>query len=120
MNTVQNNTQPEIFGLFELSDEGIILYSKPAAPRVTETVGLNFFDEVAPAENAEEFRRRLNQFVRGDNPSESFNFTCQINDQTIPAKAMLVRISERSSERRQTKTIIVDIRRVQPEGCAAI
>jgi hypothetical protein len=114
MNTVQN-TQPEVFGLFELSDEGTVLYSRAATPRSTErlpeTVGRNFFDEVAPFENTEEFRRYLNRFIRGNFPSESFNFTCQINNQNIPAKVMLVRIIERTSEER-AKTTIVDIRRV--------
>ena len=114
MNTVQN-IQPEIFGLFELSDQGTVLYSRTAAPsatqRLPETVGQNFFDEAAPFENTEEFRGYLNRFIRSDCPSESFNFTCQINNQNIPAKIMLVRIAERSSDT-SAKTIIVDIRRV--------
>lgn len=113
MNTVQS-MQPEVFGLFELSDEGTVLYSRAAqrsAERLPENVGRNFFDEVAPFENTEEFRRCLNRFIRGNFPSESFNFTCQIKNQTIPAKVMLVRIIERSSEER-AKTTIVDIRRV--------
>lgn len=114
MNTVQS-VQPEIFGLFELSDEGTVLYSRADAPRAAErspeNVGRNFFDEVAPFENTEEFRRCLNRFIQGNYPSESFNFNCQINNQNIPAKVMLVRIIERSNEER-AKTTIVDIRRV--------
>jgi len=113
MNSVQN-IQPEVFGLFELSDEGTVLYSRCDPPRSTQqlsqTVGRNFFDEVAPFENTDEFRRYLNRFIRSDFPSESFNFTCQINNQNIPAKVMLVRIIERSSAQR-AKTTIVDIRR---------
>ena len=107
--------QPELFGLFELSDEGTVLYSRCAAARSTErlseNVGRNFFDDVAPFENTDEFRRHLNRFIQSDFPSESFDFTCQINNQNIPAKVMLVRIIERSSDER-AKTTIVDIRKI--------
>jgi len=113
MNSVQK-IPPEVFGLFELSDEGTVLYSRSAAAQSAqpspEIVGRNFFDEVAPFENTEEFRRYVERFIQSDFPSESFNFTCQIKNENIPAKIMLVRIIERSSERR-AKTTIVDIRK---------
>ena len=113
MNTFQN-PEPEVFGLFELSDDGTVLYSKTADPNLSkkleQAVGLNFFDEAAPFENREEFRGYLKRFIMSGYPSESFNFTCQKENQIIPAKVMLVRITERQSEQR-AETVIVDIRR---------
>jgi hypothetical protein len=54
--------QEKLFGLFELDTLGTVLYSRiepdgesdGAAPNVA---GHNFYNEVAPFDNAEEFRR---------------------------------------------------------------
>ena len=114
MNTLQN-TEPEVFGLFELNKDGTVLYSKNAdlysSERLTKLVGLNFFDEAAPFENREEFRAYLKRFMQSGFPSETFNFTCQKENQIIPAKVMLVRITERQNSDERAETVIVDIRR---------
>jgi len=111
------NIEPEVFGFFELSDEGTVLYSRAGSgassnAALAQLVGRNFFDEVAPFENTEEFRRCLNRFIKSNFPSENFNFTCQVKNQNIPAKIKLVRVIERSSSER-AQTTIVDIRRAQ-------
>lgn len=112
---VLTEIEPKVFGLFELSDEGTILYSRSDSGAgsnyaLPQLVGRNFFDEAAPFENTDEFRHYVNRFIKSNYPSEIFNFNCRIKDRNIPAKIKLVRIIERSSERR-AHTTIVDIRR---------
>lgn len=107
--------QSEI-GLFELSDTGTVLYCRTGANgQLKETsvgaVGRNFFDEIAPFANTEELRLRLNRFVKSDCATEKFVFACQIENQIVPAKIMLVRVAEQSGSERG-KTTIVDIRKI--------
>jgi len=104
-------------GLFEINDAGTILYyrldnRKHPSEKSSAVVGRNFFDEVSPFENVEELRRRFKLFISGDCPTENFKFTCRTKSQIIPAKIMLVRITDREDSRR-AKTTIVDIRKIQ-------
>lgn len=112
---VLTEIEPRVFGLFELNDEGTILYSRSDSgassnEALRQLTGRNFFDEAAPFENTDEFRHYVNRFIRSNDPSEIFNFNCRIKNQDIPAKIKLVRIIERSSDER-ARTTIVDIRR---------
>lgn len=104
-------------GLFEINDAGTILYYRPdngKHPPASSApiVGRNFFDEVSPFENTEELRQRFKLFIKSDCPTENFKFTCRMKNQIIPAKIMLVRITERADSRR-AQTTIVDIRKIQ-------
>lgn len=105
----------DIFGVYELSLTGVVLYSRSAqtteradAPR--SHIGLNFFDDVTAFENAAELRCRLESFMQNNNSVESFVFTCVTEQDVVRARVMLVRISERS-EFGRTKSIIIDIRK---------
>lgn len=108
--------QQELFGLFELDPAGNVLYSRlepdgsgnEIAPDVA---GRNFFDDVAPFENAEEFRRRIAAFTNGDGQADSFHFNYQGNSGPLPVKVLLARIRERSNGER-TKSVLVHIRKV--------
>jgi hypothetical protein len=115
INTSILNEQ-KLFGLFELDSAGTVLYSRietdgrsiAAAPNVE---GHNFFDEVAPFENAEELRRRVSSFTSGDGQADNFQFTCQYNDDFLPVKILLARIRERTNGN-HTKSILVHIRKI--------
>src|ERR1044071_129614 len=108
--------EKKLFGLFELDSAGTVLYSRietdgrssRAAPDVS---GHNFFDEVAPFENAEELRQRISSFTHGESQAANFNFTCQINDDILPVKVLLARIRERTNGN-HTKSILVHIRKI--------
>lgn len=109
----------ELFGLFELDDAGTVLYYRiePGGETDEETggtspdmAGHNFYDEVAPFENVEEFRRHVTQFTRGESPADSFNFDCRYEDCAQPVKVLLARIRERLNHDR-TKSVLVHIRR---------
>jgi hypothetical protein len=112
--------QQKLFGLFELDPLGTVLYSRiepdgvshETAPNVA---GHNFYKEVAPFDNMEEFRRRISDFAHSDGQADSFRFTCQCDGGSLPVKVLLARICERSSGKR-TKSILVHIRKIQPDA----
>ena len=102
-------------GLFELDTAGTVMYSR-VNPNVYESVappsdfvGRNFFEEVAPFKNVEEFRRRFRHFACGSDSAEKFTFTCEFEERPAEMKVMLTRISEREFDE-DKKLIIVDIR----------
>jgi hypothetical protein len=72
--------------------------------------GHNFYDEVAPFENVEEFRQCVTQFTRGVKPADSFNFDCRYEGCAQRVKVLLARIRERVN-RNDTKSILVHFRR---------
>jgi hypothetical protein len=102
----------EPLGLFELDEAGKILYyrmdSAGTSPNMT---GHNFYDEVAPFENVEEFRRCVTDFTRDGKAADSFNFDCHYQDSDHPVRVLLARIRERV-DRNNTKSVLVHIRRV--------
>ena len=111
-----NVSSTGIFGLFELDPAGTVMYSKIesggySANGQTEFVGLNFFDEVAPFKNVEEFRRRFQYFARSSDAAEKFNFICQFDKHPLEVKVMLTQISEMEFDA-ASKLIIVDIRKI--------
>jgi hypothetical protein len=108
--------QQKLFGLFELDTLGTVLYSRIEPDDVnhetaSSVAGHNFFNEVAPFENAEEFRRRISDFTNSGGQADSFQFTCQCDGGPLPVKVLLARICERSHGK-HTKSILVHIRKV--------
>jgi hypothetical protein len=103
------------FGLFELDDSGTVLYSRieidgRSNGTGTSLTGQNFFKEVAPFQNIEEFRHRITKFAQSDAQADNFIFTCRINDGSMPVRVLLARIRERSNQD-HTKSILVHIRK---------
>ncbi|MCA1817410.1 MAG: hypothetical protein LC746_13650 [Acidobacteria bacterium] len=104
-----------IYGLFELDDEGTVLYSRVEPDGETggataDVSGRNFYEEVAPFENVEEFRRRVAAFAAGSGSADRFNFSCRCGDTAQPVKVLLARVRERMSGTR-TKSVLVHIRK---------
>lgn len=113
--SVSPSPDQKLFGLFELDPSGTVLYSRiePEAKSDGTTFdfsGRNFYEEVAPFENVEEFRRRVNQFTSGASPADNFNFNCLYGDSTQPVRVLLARVRERTSNDR-TKSVLVHIRK---------
>ncbi|HYE16322.1 MAG TPA: hypothetical protein VD968_17925 [Pyrinomonadaceae bacterium] len=114
-------TERNLLGLFELDDAGTVLYSRvePAGKGGArrDLSGLNFYEEVAPFSNVEEFRRRVTLFARGGGPVNRFNFDCLYDTGSLHVKVLLARVSERA-DRDRTKSVIVHIRECsQPPTC---
>ncbi len=104
-------TAEELPGLFELDETGKVLYyridSVATSPDMT---GHNFYDEVAPFENVEEFRRCVTDFTREGKAADSFDFQCHYEGSDHPVRVLLARIRERVNQN-NTKSVLVHIRR---------
>ena len=108
-------TAQELLGLFELDGTGKVLYYRKDSDEERgvaslDMAGHNFYDEVAPFENVEEFRRFVTEFIRGPKAADSFDFDCHYEDSDHPVRVLLARICERVN-RNETKSILVHIRR---------
>ena len=105
-------TARDLLGLFELDDAGKILYYRmDSAGTSADMTGQNFYDEVAPFENVEEFRQCVTDFTLGAKAADSFDFDCHYGGSDHPVRVLLARISERVNVH-NTKSVLVHIRRV--------
>lgn len=107
----------KFFGLLELDASGLVLYSRAekdgnADASAVDITGHNFFSEVAPFKNVEEFQRCLDSFIKSTQQANSIHFTCQYEDGPQSVKVLLARVRERS-EHDRTKSILVHIRKAQ-------
>lgn len=113
-------SRQKLLGLLELDAAGTVLYfrterSADANGERGETpldiTGRNFFGEVAPFRNVEDFHHRLDSFYKSSDQANSFEFDCDYEGQTVPVRVLLARICERS-ESRATKSMLVHIREI--------
>jgi hypothetical protein len=107
--------ETELFGLFELDTTGIVLYHRidPMTEPCTGSPGMagrNFYDEIAPFENREEFRRCVTQFTLGAKTADSFDFDCRYEGNAQPVRVLLARIRDGMNPD-HTKSVLVHIRR---------
>lgn len=111
MMSVSLLTAQELLGLFELDAAGKVLYyRRDAGGESSDMAGHNFYDEVAPFENIEEFRRCVTEFTSGAKAADSFTFDCHYEGSDHPVRVLLARICERMN-RHSTKSILVHFRR---------
>jgi len=108
-------TEVAPFGLFELDPTGTVLYHRVDPETDAQTAplniaGRNFYDEVAPFENAEDFRQHVNEFTESAKFADSFNFECRCEGNGQPVRVLLARIRE-AADPEITKSILVHIRR---------
>lgn len=101
----------EVLGLFELDDDGKVLYYRTdSADTSRDMTGHNFYEEVAPFANVEEFRQCVTDFTRGAKAADSFDFDCRYDGSDHPVRVLLARICERVNLN-NTKSVLVHIRR---------
>lgn len=101
---------PQLLGLVELDQAGTVLYARLENDDVRRDLsGLNFYSEVAPFRNVEEFRRRIDEFTSGRDQANSFNFTCDFDDGAVPVRVLVSHLRQRKNGER-TKSILVHIR----------
>jgi hypothetical protein len=112
--SVSRLTAKEMLGLFELDAVGRVLYYRSDSPGTSlDMTGHNFYDEVAPYENVEEFRQCVTEFTQGEKAADSFDFDCHYNGSDYSVRVLLARICERVN-RNSTKSVLVHIRRALP------
>lgn len=116
MNLMSSLASKDLGGLFELDADGKVFYSRLRRNRELfqtepDVIGSNFFEEVIPFENVEEFRQRFKYFVKGSNSIENFNFDFRYEENAVPVRVRLVRVSE-TEYYESSNLIIVDIRKI--------
>lgn len=106
----------DLYGLFELDNLGTVLYSRheQAGKRDgrPDMAGRNFYDDIVPFENVDEFRRCITEFTLGTKVADSFNFNCMYEGLSQPVKVLLARIRERVNHE-NTKSVLVHLRRTE-------
>lgn len=108
-------SRQKLFGLLELDAAGTVLYSRleteggpDGSP--SDVRGHNFYSEVAPFLNVEEFHQRLDLFGRGREQAYSFVFNCDYEDGAVPVRVLLARIRERTNGD-HTQSLLVHIKK---------
>lgn len=111
---IETQTDATLFGLFEISDQGIIRHYQPPADKCVdgmgaELVGRNFYNAIAPNRRADELRERVLHFKRSRRPTESFDFAigCGVGDLVV--RVRLATIQERTAEE-TTESVLIHIR----------
>jgi hypothetical protein len=95
----QGWSSTNVFGLYELSNDGTILYRRArtdnglSEPEAT-IVGRDFFRDIGGCENIEDLRHHFRRFISGDQPVDIFNFDCRIEREVVRAKVFLTRAYE--------------------------
>lgn len=103
-----------VFGLYELSDEGTILYSRPRGQHGLDQptagiVGRDFFLDIVGCKNKDDLRRHFRNFITDGRPVDAFLFDCLYERQIIRTKIFMTRAFETDDER-ANGIVIMDIR----------
>lgn len=111
--TIERKADP--FGLYELSDDGTVLYSRSRNDNglrdpEPEMVGRDFFYEIAPFENVGDLRQHFRRFITGDRSVDTFVFDCLLDHEIVRTKIFMTRARETDPDR-SGDIVILDIRR---------
>ncbi|HEX9422859.1 MAG TPA: hypothetical protein VF899_06425, partial [Pyrinomonadaceae bacterium] len=87
--SVKFSDQEESLGIFELDDDGTVIYSSFEESNSwvgaeKDIKGRDFFNEVLAFTNVAELQRRLEAFKAEEIPARSFDFVCHFHQQSVP------------------------------------
>ena len=104
-----------LFGLYELSDDGTVLYSRARSEEglrepAQDLIGQDFFRDIAPFENTDDLRRHFRRFITSDRPVDTFIFDCLIRSEVVRAKIYMTRAYEHDRDHNEG-IVIMDIRK---------
>ena len=115
MNSSSYPKQDRFFGVLELDADGTVLYSELeqdyTRKYMPDITGHNFFTEIAPFNNVEEFRYCIRGFNKSSRHTDSFNFVCQYADGPVPVRVVLTRVFDKSKSN-STALTLVQIRNI--------
>ncbi|MEO8574756.1 MAG: hypothetical protein ABI481_12365, partial [Pyrinomonadaceae bacterium] len=102
-------------GLYELADDGTILYSRPRAGDGLRDaqhglVGRDFFRDIFPCQNIDDLRRHFRRFIMEDRPVDTFVFNGLFGEEIVRAKIFMTRAYENDHDH-AGGIVIMDIRR---------
>ncbi len=86
------------FGALELDARGTVLaFNHPeedfSGYARCDVIGRNFFKEIAPCADVQEFHGRFNDFLRGSELAERFHFTYGFPDKDVEVLITFLRVS---------------------------
>jgi hypothetical protein len=107
-------SRTNVFGLYELSSDGTILYTRPRTDDgLSEPeegiIGRDFFRDIGLCENIEDLRRHFRRFIMGDQPVDVFTFDCILEREVVRAKILMTRAFEHDHDH-AGGIVIMDIR----------
>ena len=105
----------DVFGLYELSRDGTILYSRPRREDglrdpAQAIIGQDFFRDIFPCTNMEDLRRHFRRFITGDQSVDTFVFECLFEREVVRTKIFMTRAYENDHDH-VGGIVIMDIRR---------
>ncbi|HEX6125782.1 MAG TPA: hypothetical protein VFZ23_10470 [Pyrinomonadaceae bacterium] len=111
-----NGLSTNVFGLYELSGDGTVLYSRARNEEglrepAHDLVGQDFFRDIAPFENTDDLRRHFRRFITSDRPVDTFVFDCLIKSEVVRAKVHMTRAYEHDRDHHAEGIVIMDIRK---------
>jgi hypothetical protein len=110
----QGWSSTNVFGLYELSNDGTVLYTRPrtvdglSAPEQA-VVGRDFFRDVFGCENIDALRQHFRKFIMGDESVDTFTFDCMFEQKSIRANIFMTRAYEHDRDH-AGGIVIMDIR----------
>lgn len=105
----------EVFGLYELSNDGTILHSRQRAddrllPAENKRVGQDFFQDLFLCQNIGDLRQYFQRFIAGDQSVNTFVFDCLLEEEVVRTKIFMTRAFENDHDH-TGDIVILDIRR---------
>jgi photoactive yellow protein len=100
------------FGLLELDPAGTVIRYSPAAerlscPAVCDILGRNFFTEIAPVAEVNQFRARFHAFMAAGQAIDRFTAKYATGQQDVRGQVLLAQITEKSAGRRQLALVCI-------------
>jgi photoactive yellow protein len=86
------------YGVIKLDAAGIVLSLNRAEEKLSQierqrTVGRNFFTEIAPCANVQDFQGRFKNFLNSTEPLEEFGFTYPFASGAVRVHLLFVRVN---------------------------
>ena len=116
MEAAASTTTGNVFGLYELSGDGTVLYSRARmggrlADPAPDVVGQDFFHDIARFENINDLRSHFRRFITGGRSADTFLFDCLYDSEVVKAKVFMTRAFEVDSDHAEG-IVIMDIQQV--------
>ena len=113
---IRSERHTDVFGLYELSRDGTVLYSRSRGERglanpVADTVGRDYFHDIAPFENIADLRRHFRRFLTDKRASDTFVFDCRFDTEVVRTKVFMTRAYEVDQDH-AGGIVIMDIRKL--------
>jgi photoactive yellow protein len=107
------------FGMFELNAEGTVVHYSPATEERSHAlsgrvVGRNFFDDLFPTSQVEEFKSRFHIFMADGTSVERFTLSFPHNREGIKIQVVMAHLSEKTEKGHERFALI----RLMPDAYA--